>query len=159
MNEELTIAIDELSQRPLIEYGLFLLSWIYAISLIRDIGGGETLNDIQHVKLYEDWENSIQRVVKIIQPESPEKTLDENRISVEIDQRAIAEYNKGLACQEEIGLANSPEKQEQKIQQTLDHYLKALKIQPDYVDAINARGGIYTLMNNYKDALKILQKY
>ena len=38
----------------------------------RDIGGGETLRDLQHVnpilRVYEDWDSCIRRIVKVVQP-------------------------------------------------------------------------------------------
>ena len=158
MNEELTIAVEELRQRDTNQ------SWFIPVQLNkckipdRNIGGGETLNDIQHVKLYTDWEDGIQRIVKIIQPESSEKTLDESRISIEIDPRAASEHAKGLACQNELGLINHPEERQEKIKKTLDHFSKAIKIQPDYVHALNARGGTYVFMEKYDDALKNFTK-
>ena len=55
MNEELTIAIEELHQRPIDQ------AWFIPVKLNeceipdRDIGGGETLRDLQYVNLYENW--------------------------------------------------------------------------------------------------------
>ena len=141
MNEELTVAIEELRQRPTDRV------WFIPVKLNRckipdrNIGGGETLNDIQHVKLYKDGDNGIQSILKVIKPDF-------------IDQEAAAEYAKGLACQEEMDLTSHPEEKQQKLQESLDHYSKALKIQPDYVHALNARGGIYVFMKKYNDAIK-----
>ena len=154
MNEELTIAIEKLRQRhPNRE-------WFIPIKLNKcelpdfDIGRGKTLEDLTYVKLYEDWNGGIQRIVNLIQPESSENTWDESRIGIEIDQKAAAEYDKGLACQKEIGLINHPEERQEKIKKTLDHFSKAIKIQADYVHALNARGGIYIYMKKYDDAIK-----
>ena len=78
MNEELTIAIEELRQRPTDRI------WFIPIKLNRckipdrNIGGGETLNDRQHVKLYKDWDDGIERIIEVIQSESPEPTADDN---------------------------------------------------------------------------------
>ena len=55
MNEELTLAINELRQRPADRI------WFIPVKLNnceipdRDIGGGETLQVFQYVNLYEDW--------------------------------------------------------------------------------------------------------
>ncbi len=155
MNEELTVAIEELRQRPTDRV------WFIPVKLNickipdRNIGAGETLkDDVQHVKLYKDWDACIQSIIKVIQPESSEKTLDESRINIEIDQRAVSEYDKGLACQKEIRETDSPEEKHDKIRNALNHYYKALKIQPDYVHALNARGGIHIFMEKYDDAIK-----
>ena len=154
MNEELMIAIEELRQRPADRV------WFIPIKLNeceipdRDIGGGETLKDLQYVSLYKDWDAGIQRIVKTIQLESSKKTLDKSRINIEIDQKASSEFAKGHACQKEIRETDSPEEKHEKIQKALVHYSKALIIQPDYVNALNARGGIYIFMKKYDDAIK-----
>ena len=154
MNEELTIAIERLRQLHIDRV------WFIPIKLNDcelpdiDIGPGETLEDLNYVDLYEDWDNGIQRIVNLIQPKSSKKTLDESRINIEIDQRASSEYDKGLACQKEIGLTNHPEERQEKIKKTLNHFSKAIKIQPDYVHALNARGGIHIFMEKYDDAIK-----
>ena len=154
MNEELTIAIERLRQLHIDQV------WFIPVKLNDcelpdiDIGRGETLEDLTYVKLYKDWDGGIQRIVNLIRSESSENTWDESRIDIEIDQRAVAEYNKGLVCQKEIGLTSHPEEKQQRIQKTLDHYSKALKIQPDYIHALNARGGIHIFMEKYDDAIK-----
>ena len=72
MNEELTIAIEELRQRPTDRV------WFIPVQLNkckipdRNIGAGETLHDLQHVKLYKDWDDGIQRIIEVIQSESLE---------------------------------------------------------------------------------------
>lgn len=72
MNEELTLAIEELRQRPADR------SWFIPVKLSeceipdRNIGAGEVLRDTQWVELYEDWGKGIQRILSVIQSESPE---------------------------------------------------------------------------------------
>ena len=73
MNEELTVAIEELRQRSTDRI------WFIPVKLNgckipdRHIGGSETLkDDIQHVKLYKDWEAGIQSIVRVIQSKSSE---------------------------------------------------------------------------------------
>ena len=74
MNAELTIAIAELQQRPTDRV------WFIPVQLNkckipdRNIGAGETLHDLQHVKLYKDWNDGIERIIEVIQSESPEPT-------------------------------------------------------------------------------------
>ena len=68
MNEELTIAIDELRQFPINR------SWFIPVLLsecnipARNIGGGETLLDFQWVSLHDDWANGVERIVEIVNP-------------------------------------------------------------------------------------------
>lgn len=69
MNEELTLAIEELRQRPTDT------SWFIPVLLDncevpdRNIGAGETLRSIQWVKLYEDYTEGIQRILSVIRPD------------------------------------------------------------------------------------------
>jgi HEAT repeat protein len=68
MNEELTLAIEELRQRPTDQ------SWFIPVLLNessvpnRSIGAGETLQSIQHVRLDQDWDKGIRRILSVIQP-------------------------------------------------------------------------------------------
>jgi TIR domain len=72
MNEELTLAIEELRQRQTKSV------WFIPVVLSecdipdRDIGAGETLQSIQHVRLYEDWETGIRDIVSVIRLNSTE---------------------------------------------------------------------------------------
>ena len=78
MNEELTIAIEELRQRPTDRV------WFIPVKLNRckipdrNVGADETLKDLQYVNLYKDWDAGIQRIIEVIQSESSEPTEDEN---------------------------------------------------------------------------------
>ncbi len=73
MNEELTLAIDELRQ--------FAIDRVWFIPVLlsecdvpaRSIGGGETLLDINWVCLYENWDIGIQRIKEVIRP-TPQET-------------------------------------------------------------------------------------
>ena len=84
MIEELTIAIDELRQRPANRV------WFIPVKLNKceipdiDIGLGETLRDLQYVSLYKDWNAGIHSIVKVIQPESPEQTEIEAKLYYQI---------------------------------------------------------------------------
>ncbi|WP_030897591.1 HEAT repeat domain-containing protein [Streptomyces sp. NRRL F-5126] len=68
MNEELTLAVEELRQRPVDR------SWFIPVLLDdcalpgRSIGGGETLRSIHAVSLHHDWDEGIQRIVSVISP-------------------------------------------------------------------------------------------
>jgi DNA-binding NtrC family response regulator len=66
MYEELNQAIDELRMRPKDR------TWFIPVKLNEceipdwDIGGGETLSDIQHLELFGDWEKGIVSLVSVI---------------------------------------------------------------------------------------------
>jgi hypothetical protein len=68
MNEELTLAIEELRQFPTDR------AWFIPVLLSecdvpsRAIGAGETLLDINWVPLYADWEGGIRRILSVINP-------------------------------------------------------------------------------------------
>lgn len=70
MNEELTLAIDELRQRPTDQ------SWFLPVMLNecdipdRNIGAGDSLRSIQCVPLYRDWDGGVAKILAVIQPAS-----------------------------------------------------------------------------------------
>jgi len=70
MNEELTVAIDELRLRPTNR------AWFVPVLLDdcdvpdRSIGAGETLRSLQWLKLHENWEQGVARLLAVIQPGS-----------------------------------------------------------------------------------------
>lgn len=63
MNEEIIIAIEQLRLRPMDR------TWFIPVKLDdcpipnRSIGGGETINDIQHIDLSNDWEKGIASLI------------------------------------------------------------------------------------------------
>ena len=69
MNEEITLAIEELRRRPTDQ------AWFIPVKLSeceipdREIGGGETLEDLQYVELYKNWDDGIQKILSVIQSE------------------------------------------------------------------------------------------
>lgn len=68
MNEELTLAIEELRQLPASRI------WFIPVLLsecevpARSIGAGETLLDINWIPLYADWMEGIRRILSIVNP-------------------------------------------------------------------------------------------
>lgn len=76
MNEELTIAIEELRQRPADR------AWFVPIVLSRcripdrDIGGGETLRDIQRLDLSKDWQSGVDKLLKVVLPQASRRSLE-----------------------------------------------------------------------------------
>ena len=72
MNEELTLATEELRQYASDR------EWFIPVLLsecdvpARSIGVGETLLDINWFPLYEDWNAGIQKILSVIKPISPE---------------------------------------------------------------------------------------
>jgi len=71
MNEELTLAIETLRQKPTDR------TWFIPVLLAscevpaREIGAGETLHDLQFVRLYEDWEDGIRKILAVTEPAPP----------------------------------------------------------------------------------------
>ena len=74
MNEELTLAIEQIRQLHIDR------KWFIPVKLDDceipdiDIGLSETLQDFHYVNLYKDWNAGIQRIIEVIQSESPEPT-------------------------------------------------------------------------------------
>jgi len=113
MNEELTLAIDELRQYPQTQ------TWFIPVRLSEcdipdiDIGGGQSLRDIQWVDLFANWEAGVERVLSVIRP-IPERiktllyVLRSN--DQEIRERAInvlVDMNAQVAEPMLIGIASS----------------------------------------------------
>ena len=131
MNEELVIAIEELRQRPVDQ------AWFIPVKLNeceipdRDIGGGETLLDLQYVNLYEDWDVNIQRIREIVQPASSE-TINANTVEQSVNLDAVAEFFKGVTYQNR-----------RNYEKAVEHYTEALRLNPQLVEAYNNRGNAY----------------
>ena len=70
MNEELIIAIEEVRLRPVTS------SWLIPVLLSPcevpelQLGMGATLQSLQFVKLYEDWDGGVRRIADVIAPVS-----------------------------------------------------------------------------------------
>ena len=128
MNEELVIAIEELRQRPTDQ------TWFIPVKLNEceipdlDIGGGDTLQDLHYVDLYEDWNGSIQSILRVVQPASSETVTNTNTSKEQIDQNAQAEFSKGLAYQNSVSETTSPEESKEKHEKAIMHYSRALEL-------------------------------
>ena len=70
MNEELTVAIEELRQRPTDRTWFIPLLLSEAAIPDRDIGGGETLRDLHFADLAADWEKGVADVARAVQSAS-----------------------------------------------------------------------------------------
>jgi len=85
VSEELSIAIEKLQQKPIDKI------WFIPVKLneceIPDIsiGVGETLQDLQYVNLYEDWETGIQQILNIMPSISSETINNPNIVEKESD--------------------------------------------------------------------------
>jgi len=68
MNEELTLAIEELRKRS------HDRAWFIPVKLSeceipdREIGAGETIQDLQWLELHSNWSESFQQILDVIQP-------------------------------------------------------------------------------------------
>ena len=181
MNEELTIAIEELRQRSADQI------WFIPIKLnsceIPDlvIGGGKTLRALQHVNLYEDWNGSIQRIVKVVQPGVSEPVISANAVeqsemqvqpqdaNAYFDQGnayhrkgdydcAIGAFNKAIELKPDYadayynrGIAYYERRD---FDRAVEDYTKAIELKPDYADAYYNRGVIYGKKNLVDRAIK-----
>jgi hypothetical protein len=69
MNEELTLAIEELRQHP--ANRVWFIPVLLDSSEVPDrpIGAGESLQDLHWVDLSKNWDAGIERIVKVIRPE------------------------------------------------------------------------------------------
>jgi HEAT repeat protein len=72
MNEEVTLAIEELRQRPT-DQAWFIPVLLDGVDIPnRTIGAGETLRSLQWVRLHEDWNDGIARILSAVRPDSAE---------------------------------------------------------------------------------------
>ena len=155
MNEELAIAIEELRQHPHDRI------WFIPVKLNdceipdRDVGGGETLRDLHYVNLYEDWDDGIERIRRVIQSES-EITCNGHAASKRIDKNVYTEFTKGLEFQNSVGEIDTSGEKREKIEKAIQHYTRALELKPDYFDARNARGASYAMTGMVDLAIKDL---
>jgi HEAT repeat protein len=70
MNEELTLAIEKLRQRPA-DRAWFIPVLVSETSIPdRSIGAGETLRSLQWMPLYEQWHDGVARILSVVQPNS-----------------------------------------------------------------------------------------
>jgi hypothetical protein len=79
MNEELLLGVDILRAKP------YNSGWLIPIKLSPceisqlDIGAGKTLQDLQYLNFYEDWDTEIKRLIDIIKrEESPKQSETDN---------------------------------------------------------------------------------
>lgn len=143
MNEELTIAIEELRRRPTDRV------WFIPVKLNicdipdRDLGGGETLHDLQYVNLYEDWSVSIQRIFGVIR------------------NTARDEFSRGFKCiineKSLQGIALSPEEIQRNFEQAINHYFRAL-VKTDDAEVYLNRGVAYFGVNRIDEAIEDFTK-
>ena len=76
MNEEILVAIDISRKKPF-NSGLFIPIKLSECEIPAiDIGAGNTLHDIHHLKFYEDWDTEIERLVDMIKREEESKQPD-----------------------------------------------------------------------------------
>ena len=129
-----------------------------------NIGGGETLNDFQHVKLYKDWDNGIQRIVKVIQSKSSEPTGNESPDS---------KFSENFTDQDNVSPKNSQSNKGQsreltdwvlqqandlmrrgEIDKALKGYSHGIDLDPHRPFAYNNRGAAYNITGDVDNAIK-----
>jgi hypothetical protein len=112
MNEKITLAIDELRKR---QSGRpwFLPVLLSTVELPdREIGGGQTLRDIQYVSLYDDWDEGIKRLLAVIEPEATarerEARLRDTEEPLQAERKPTPTGPTGSATETTAGLPRLP---------------------------------------------------
>ena len=151
MNEELTLAIDELHQRSTDQI------WFIPVKLndceipARSIGGGETLQAFQYVNLYEDWDAGIQRILRVIQPGLSEPVINvsttEQREVEAQPQDANAYFDRGNIYH------NTGD-----YDRAIEAFNKAIEVKPDYAAAYRNRGVVHGLKRDIDRAIADFNK-
>ncbi|MYG06771.1 tetratricopeptide repeat protein [Candidatus Poribacteria bacterium] len=126
MNEELTIAIDELRQKPSERI------WFIPVKLNRckipdrNIGGGETLRDLHYINLYKDWDVGIQSILKVVQPEPSGPTKHENTSGNRVDSNTATDFSEGCIDQDSTNAENTfdTEKRDNNAKKVTENSLK-----------------------------------
>ncbi len=70
MNQELTLAIAQLLQRPVERTWFIPVRFSDCDIPDRGIGSGETLRDLQWVDLFRDWAEGLRKILRVVQTES-----------------------------------------------------------------------------------------
>ena len=129
MNDELTVAIEELRQLPIDRI------WFIPVKLDDcevpniTIGANETLEDLNYVNLYEDWDSNIQRIAGVIQSESiPEPSIE------------LASQLPNISIQTEADEA-------------IAAYTETINLNSSHANAYKQRGILYLLQGRYEQAL------
>lgn len=150
MNEELTLAIEEIRIRPSDK------TWFIPVKLNecdipdREIGGGETLRDLTYTALYEDWDKSIERIVTEIQQGTPQPNQD-------IDQRAQEEFDKGSECQTRADEAtDDPEEKRRGYEEAIRCYTEAVGLRKDFAEAYYNRAIAHDAVGNIAKSIQDL---
>ena len=167
MNKELIIAIEKLQELHRNE------KWFIPIKLNEcefpyfEIGAGRTLEDLTYVKLYENWKEGIQRIVKVIQAKFPEVTTDANPNGVwDPGFLSILRYIRPEPSEGTID--RNPDNAEEytkcgdyyhskgKFDLAIENYKKAIELKSNYSVAYNKLGNVY---NDKEDFTKALNNY
>ena len=155
MNEELTLAIEEIRIRPINK------TWFIPVKLNeckipdRDIGGGETLGGFTYTVLYENWDKNVKRIVEEIQrgmPKPPDQDTDQRP---DID-RAQEEFDNGLGSQNRADKATDPEEKRRGYQEAVRYYTEAIGFQKDFAEAYYNRAIAYNAIGNHAKAIEDL---
>ena len=82
MNEELVLAIEEIRLRPA-ERIWFIPVLLEPIEIPElEIGGGRTLSSLNYIALYENWNEGVESLLKVLAP--PKTTLEHLRDSLQV---------------------------------------------------------------------------
>ena len=155
MNQELRLAIEELQLHPDNEV------WFIPVKLNEcqipdiDIGAGKTLLDINYVNLYEDWDGNIQRILRVIQPESfvgqePTSSEEPDRQPTDISRQIESAIESDT---EVVNLSSIiPEENSQGIDMAIEAYSATIAHDPNHAGAHRQRGMLYLSTGMYEEA-------
>ena len=153
MNEELTIAIEELRQHPHDRI------WFIPVKLNeceipeRNIGGVETMRDLHYVNLEENWDDGLQRILNVVRHRSSEPE-NANTSERPIEESAQAEFSNGMTYQNSAGESSSAREKRELFNKAIKHYSAALDLNPNYVEAYHARGTVYVFTGKIGYAIR-----
>ena len=174
MNEELTVASEELRQRPADRV------WFIPTKLNEceipdiDIGRGETLQDLQYVSLYKNWDTGIQRILNTIQSEPTEPTENRSKkAGQDTDRNATTKSSGSSKGQDSVSVGNTSFDSFQnskltnwvfqqgnfflmhkQIDRAVEAYTHAIDLDPNNADTHNNSGLAYSIKGNVEQAIE-----
>ncbi len=148
MNEELIVAIEVLRLRS-IDDGWFIPIMLNECEIpTRNIGGGETLKDLQRINLHNNWDVGIQKIFKVISPNGSKAETYIRNGSAKAKQAdyvgAIIDYDQAIGIKSDFAIAychrGIAKGNMGLYSDALSDFDEALRLKPDYADAYINRG-------------------
>ena len=165
MNEELIIALEEIRLRKIDDV------WFIPIRLDdskipdRVIGAGETLNSLQRIDLFKDWEKGINKILETIN-QKPLTSHDLLKLAIEYSQKVEYEKTK-ILCDQSIGLKPSVSAYQIKglalrglgfDNEAISCFDQILKSEPNNIAALEQKGASLITMSKHNEADKCFEQ-